>query len=164
MQSALHFTIWNLFSILVIVQKPASDEISVLFLPVSLLPQLWLSLLLASMSHCYLWSVMNEQPNLQFEKETDRQIYRYHCSQCSLAFRTEQRLASHALHHTFRSSSRCTKCDQSFRSHELLKRHNAQEHTNGQFFFCNLFAIRSLLIWIFLQTTILKCKSFPWHF
>uniref|UniRef100_A0A0R3RRJ7 Homeobox domain-containing protein n=1 Tax=Elaeophora elaphi TaxID=1147741 RepID=A0A0R3RRJ7_9BILA len=66
------------------------------------------------------------------KKKTDRQIYRYHCSQCSLAFRTEQRLASHTLHHTFRSSTRCTKCDQSFRSHELLKRHNAQEHTNGK--------------------------------
>ncbi|KAL3998079.1 Homeobox domain family protein [Acanthocheilonema viteae] len=66
------------------------------------------------------------------KKKTDRQIYRYHCSQCSLAFRSEQRLASHTLHHTFRSSTRCTKCDQSFRSHELLKRHNAQEHTNGK--------------------------------
>ncbi|VDK73890.1 unnamed protein product [Litomosoides sigmodontis] len=66
------------------------------------------------------------------KKKTDRQIYRYHCSQCSLAFRTEQRLASHTLYHTFRSSTRCTKCDQSFRSHELLKRHNAQEHTNGK--------------------------------
>uniref|UniRef100_A0A1I7VYL9 Homeobox domain-containing protein n=1 Tax=Loa loa TaxID=7209 RepID=A0A1I7VYL9_LOALO len=66
------------------------------------------------------------------KKKTDRQIYRYHCSQCSLAFRTEQRLASHTLHHTFRSSTRCTKCDQSFRSHEMLKKHNAQEHTNGK--------------------------------
>uniref|UniRef100_A0A915Q0U0 Uncharacterized protein n=1 Tax=Setaria digitata TaxID=48799 RepID=A0A915Q0U0_9BILA len=66
------------------------------------------------------------------KKKTDRQIYRYHCSQCSLAFRTEQRLASHTLHHIFRASTRCTKCDQSFRSHELLKRHNAEEHTNGK--------------------------------
>ncbi|VIO96827.1 Uncharacterized protein BM_BM7351 [Brugia malayi] len=78
-------------------------------------------------------SLLNDSASdKSLKKKTDRQIYRYHCSQCSLAFRTEQRLASHALHHTFRSSSRCTKCDQSFRSHELLKRHNAQEHTNGK--------------------------------
>ncbi|VDK73384.1 unnamed protein product [Onchocerca ochengi] len=72
------------------------------------------------------------KPFMCSKKKTDRQIYRYHCSQCSLAFRTEQRLANHTLHHTFRASTRCTKCDQSFRSHELLKGHNTQEHTNGK--------------------------------
>ncbi|KAM3721582.1 Zinc finger homeobox protein [Dirofilaria immitis] len=70
--------------------------------------------------------------NKSLKKKTDRQIYRYHCSQCSLAFRTEQRLANHTLHHTFRATTRCTKCDQNFRSHELLKKHNAQEHTLGK--------------------------------
>ncbi|VDK42111.1 unnamed protein product [Anisakis simplex] len=65
-------------------------------------------------------------------KVADRHIYRFRCQQCSLAFRSEQRLANHSLYHAFRANMRCTQCERNFRSAELLRKHVAQEHSNNK--------------------------------
>uniref|UniRef100_A0A914ZXI9 Zinc finger homeobox protein 3 n=1 Tax=Parascaris univalens TaxID=6257 RepID=A0A914ZXI9_PARUN len=65
-------------------------------------------------------------------KGVDRHIYRFRCTQCCLAFRSEQRLASHSLYHAFRANMRCSQCERSFRSAELLRKHITHDHSNGK--------------------------------
>jgi hypothetical protein len=61
---------------------------------------------------------------------SDRHVYRFRCSQCSLAFRTDDRLKTHALYHAFRANTRCVLCERNFRSVDTLRRHVQLDHSN----------------------------------
>ncbi|VDD95942.1 unnamed protein product [Enterobius vermicularis] len=71
-------------------------------------------------------------PNIHASnKMSDGHIYRYRCSQCSLAFGTQERLAQHTIYHAFRTTYRCPQCSRSFTSADALQKHTSQEHING---------------------------------
>ena len=54
---------------------------------------------------------------------SERHAYKYRCSQCSLAFKTAEKLALHSQYHVIRDATRCRLCSRSFRSIQALIRH-----------------------------------------
>ncbi|XP_022237643.1 zinc finger homeobox protein 3-like isoform X1 [Limulus polyphemus] len=59
---------------------------------------------------------------------SDRHVYKYRCSQCSLAFRTLDKLQLHSQYHVIRAATKCVLCDRSFRSIQALKKHVETSH------------------------------------
>jgi hypothetical protein len=47
---------------------------------------------------------------------SERHVYKFRCGQCSLAFKTEDKLAMHSQYHAIRDSTKCRICSRSFRS------------------------------------------------
>ena len=41
---------------------------------------------------------------------SERHAYKYRCSQCSLAFKTAEKLALHSQYHVIRDATRCRLC------------------------------------------------------
>ncbi|XP_054164441.1 zinc finger homeobox protein 4-like isoform X2 [Oppia nitens] len=60
---------------------------------------------------------------------SDRHVYRYRCSQCSLAFKTVEKLQLHSQYHLIRAATQCVFCGRSFRSMEALHKHIGTTHT-----------------------------------
>ncbi|XP_073828176.1 Zn finger homeodomain 2 [Musca autumnalis] len=54
---------------------------------------------------------------------SDRHVYKYRCKQCSLAFKTREKLSTHLMYHTFRDTTKCRKCMRNFRSIHALHSH-----------------------------------------
>lgn len=60
---------------------------------------------------------------------SERHVYKYRCKQCSLAFKTQEKLATHTLYHTMRDATRCAMCQRNFRSTQALQKHMEQAHS-----------------------------------
>ena len=66
---------------------------------------------------------------------SDRHVYKYRCHQCSLAFKTPEKLQLHSQYHLIRAATQCVLCSRSFRSLEALQRHMETSHqdmTDGE--------------------------------
>lgn len=61
---------------------------------------------------------------------SDRHVYKYRCNQCSLAFKTMDKLQLHSQYHLIRAATQCIVCRRSFRSVEALQRHVETAHTD----------------------------------
>ncbi|KPM10576.1 zinc finger homeobox protein 4-like protein [Sarcoptes scabiei] len=61
---------------------------------------------------------------------SDRHVYKYRCSQCSLAFKTIEKLQIHSQYHLIRAATQCVVCSRSFRSIESLQKHMESSHSN----------------------------------
>ena len=59
---------------------------------------------------------------------SDRHVYKYRCQQCSLAFKTKEKLQLHSQYHLIRAATQCVLCNRSFRSVEALQRHVETSH------------------------------------
>ncbi|CAG2100203.1 unnamed protein product, partial [Medioppia subpectinata] len=60
---------------------------------------------------------------------SDRHVYKYRCSQCSLAFKTIEKLQLHSQYHMIRAATQCVLCGRNFRSVEALHKHVETSHT-----------------------------------
>lgn len=61
---------------------------------------------------------------------SDRHVYKYRCSQCSLAFKTIEKLQLHSQYHLIRAATQCVLCGRSFRSVEALQKHVESSHAD----------------------------------
>ncbi|XP_034670375.1 zinc finger protein 2 isoform X2 [Drosophila subobscura] len=61
---------------------------------------------------------------------SERHVYKYRCKQCSLAFKTQEKLTTHMLYHTMRDATKCSLCHRNFRSTQALQKHMEQTHSN----------------------------------
>ena len=59
---------------------------------------------------------------------SSRHLYKFRCGQCSLAFKTSDKLAFHSRYHAIREATRCKLCERSFRSISSLLRHVESKH------------------------------------
>lgn len=62
---------------------------------------------------------------------SERHVYKYRCKQCSLAFKTQDKLNTHSLYHTMRDATKCNICNRNFRSTQSLQKHMDQAHNNS---------------------------------
>ncbi|KAA0715214.1 Zinc finger homeobox protein 3 AT motif-binding factor 1 AT-binding transcription factor 1 [Triplophysa tibetana] len=60
---------------------------------------------------------------------SDRHIYKYRCNQCSLAFKTPEKLQQHSQYHAIRAATMCCLCQRSFRTLQALRKHLETNHT-----------------------------------
>lgn len=60
---------------------------------------------------------------------SERHVYKYRCKQCSLAFKTQEKLTTHMLYHSMRDATKCSLCQRNFRSTQALQKHMEQAHT-----------------------------------
>ncbi|XP_062593026.1 zinc finger homeobox protein 4-like [Saccostrea cucullata] len=60
---------------------------------------------------------------------SDRHIYKYKCTQCSLAFKNQEKLQLHSHYHLIRAATKCNYCGQSFSSVAALRKHVEAGHT-----------------------------------
>ncbi|XP_055922638.1 zinc finger protein 2 isoform X2 [Eupeodes corollae] len=63
---------------------------------------------------------------------SERHVYKYRCKQCSLAFKTQEKLNTHSLYHTMRDATKCMICNRNFRSTQSLQKHMEQAHSQAQ--------------------------------
>lgn len=61
---------------------------------------------------------------------SDRHVYKYRCNQCSLAFKTLEKLQLHSQYHLIRAATKCVLCGRSFRSVIALQKHVETSHTD----------------------------------
>ena len=61
---------------------------------------------------------------------SERHVYKYRCSHCSLAFKTSEKLALHSQYHAIRDSTKCRLCSRSFRSIQALLKHVETGHND----------------------------------
>lgn len=61
---------------------------------------------------------------------SEKHVYKYRCSQCSLAFKTMDKLQLHSQYHLIRDSTKCVICSRSFRSVAALHKHVETTHTD----------------------------------
>lgn len=59
---------------------------------------------------------------------SEKHVYKYRCKLCSLAFKTQEKLNTHALYHTMRDATKCNICNRNFRSAASLQKHIDQVH------------------------------------
>ncbi|XP_052387398.1 zinc finger homeobox protein 3 [Carassius gibelio] len=59
---------------------------------------------------------------------SDHHIYKYRCNQCSLAFKTPEKLQMHSRYHTIRAATMCCLCQRSFRTMQALRKHLETSH------------------------------------
>ncbi|XP_029464142.1 zinc finger homeobox protein 3 isoform X2 [Rhinatrema bivittatum] len=59
---------------------------------------------------------------------SDRHVYKYRCHQCSLAFKTIEKLQLHSQYHVIRAATMCCLCQRSFRTFQALKKHLETSH------------------------------------
>jgi AT-binding transcription factor 1 len=63
---------------------------------------------------------------------SEKHVYKYRCGQCSLAFKTLDKLQQHSQYHAIRDATKCAICFRSFRSVQALHRHLETAHTELQ--------------------------------
>ena len=68
-------------------------------------------------------------PNLAV---SEKHVYKYRCGQCSLAFKTLDKLQQHSQYHAIRDATKCAICCRSFRSVQALHRHLETSHSELQ--------------------------------
>lgn len=59
---------------------------------------------------------------------SDRHVYKYRCGQCSLAFKTAEKLQQHSQYHAIRAATMCCLCQRSFRTIQALQKHLETSH------------------------------------
>uniref|UniRef100_A0A672PJP3 Zinc finger homeobox protein 3-like n=1 Tax=Sinocyclocheilus grahami TaxID=75366 RepID=A0A672PJP3_SINGR len=59
---------------------------------------------------------------------SDHHIYKYRCNQCSLAFKTPEKLQLHSRYHAIRAATMCCLCQRSFRTMQALRKHLETSH------------------------------------
>lgn len=59
---------------------------------------------------------------------SERHAYKYRCPQCSLAFKTLDKLQLHSQYHVIRDATKCPLCGRSFRSILSLQKHLESSH------------------------------------
>ncbi|XP_070167201.1 zinc finger homeobox protein 3 isoform X3 [Polyergus mexicanus] len=59
---------------------------------------------------------------------SEKHVYKYRCGQCSLAFKTLEKVQQHSQYHAIRDATKCTLCGRSFRSVQALQRHLESTH------------------------------------
>jgi AT-binding transcription factor 1 len=59
----------------------------------------------------------------QILSASDRHIYKYKCTQCSLAFKNSEKLEIHNHYHLIRAATKCNYCGQSFSAIATLRKH-----------------------------------------
>lgn len=59
---------------------------------------------------------------------SERHVYKYRCNQCSLAFKTVEKLHLHSQYHVIRAATQCVLCGRSFRSVAALQKHVETSH------------------------------------
>nr|XP_023646473.1 zinc finger homeobox protein 3 isoform X3 [Paramormyrops kingsleyae] len=69
--------------------------------------------------------VHNKRPQLPV---SDRHVYKYRCNQCSLAFKTIEKLQLHSQYHVIRAATMCCLCQRNFRTLQALKKHLETSH------------------------------------
>ena len=72
--------------------------------------------------------VINEEGCVISEKH----VYKDRCSQCSLAFKTSEKLEAHLQYHMIRDASKCRLCERSFRTVPALLKHLESSHSPGE--------------------------------
>lgn len=60
---------------------------------------------------------------------SEKHVYKYRCSQCSLAFKTMEKLQLHSQYHLIRDATKCVFCGRSFRSILALHKHVESSHS-----------------------------------
>ena len=65
---------------------------------------------------------------------SEKHVYKYRCAQCSLAFKTAEKLALHSQYHVIRDSTKCKLCARSFRSVQALLKHVETSHNEVSYF------------------------------
>ncbi|ROT70777.1 putative zinc finger homeobox protein 3 [Penaeus vannamei] len=59
---------------------------------------------------------------------SERHVYKYRCQQCSLAFKTVEKLQLHSQYHAIRDATKCLLCHRNFRSLTALQKHVSSDH------------------------------------
>ncbi|CAB3375879.1 Hypothetical predicted protein [Cloeon dipterum] len=59
---------------------------------------------------------------------SEKHVYKYRCNQCSLAYKTMDKLQQHSQYHLIRDATKCMLCSRSFRSVLALSKH-VETHT-----------------------------------
>ena len=59
---------------------------------------------------------------------SEKHVYKYRCNQCSLAFKTLDKLQLHSQYHVIRESTSCSLCSRTFRSVQSLQKHLETGH------------------------------------
>lgn len=59
---------------------------------------------------------------------SEKHVYKYRCNQCSLAFKTLEKLQVHSQYHLIRDATKCVLCGRSFRSVIALHKHVESVH------------------------------------
>lgn len=60
---------------------------------------------------------------------SEKHVYKYRCNQCSLAFKTLEKLQLHSQYHLIRDATKCVLCGRSFRSVVALHKHVETVHS-----------------------------------
>lgn len=60
---------------------------------------------------------------------SEKHVYKYRCNQCSLAFKTVEKLQLHSQYHVIRDATKCVLCGRSFRSVLALQKHVETSHS-----------------------------------
>ncbi|KAJ8896986.1 hypothetical protein PR048_002332 [Dryococelus australis] len=60
---------------------------------------------------------------------SEKHVYKYRCNQCSLAFKTMEKLQLHSQYHLIRDATKCVLCGRSFRSVVALHKHVETSHS-----------------------------------
>ncbi|UYV84163.1 hypothetical protein LAZ67_X001373 [Cordylochernes scorpioides] len=61
---------------------------------------------------------------------SDRHVYKYRCNQCSLAFKTLEKLNLHSQYHAIRAATKCVLCGRSFRTMAAVQKHVEAVHVD----------------------------------
>lgn len=59
---------------------------------------------------------------------SEKHVYKYRCNQCSLAFKTVEKLQLHSQYHVIRDATKCVLCGRNFRSVLALQKHVETSH------------------------------------
>ncbi|KAB7499114.1 Zinc finger homeobox protein 4 [Armadillidium nasatum] len=59
---------------------------------------------------------------------SEKHVYKYRCQQCSLAFKTIEKLQLHSQYHAIRDATKCLLCHRNFRSLTALQKHVSSDH------------------------------------
>ena len=59
---------------------------------------------------------------------SEKHVYKYRCNQCSLAFKTLEKLQMHSYYHIIRAATKCMVCSRSFRSIAAMRKHVESSH------------------------------------
>ncbi|RZF31901.1 hypothetical protein LSTR_LSTR003783 [Laodelphax striatellus] len=61
---------------------------------------------------------------------SEKHVYKYRCNQCSLAFKTMEKLQMHSQYHLIRDATKCVLCGRNFRSMISLNKHVEMFHAD----------------------------------
>ncbi|KAL1452238.1 hypothetical protein WDU94_006531 [Cyamophila willieti] len=61
---------------------------------------------------------------------SEKHVYKYRCNQCSLAFKTLEKLEQHSQYHMIRDATKCIFCSRNFRTIQSLHKHVETAHSD----------------------------------